>query len=84
MKLEQNILIKYLWFKGLKLLDIYYKLVRIFGKETYTYALIKHWIHELKTRQTIIADKDRSRRFSIDYIDMLILKTFDEIYFSLV
>jgi hypothetical protein len=58
MELEQRILIKFLGFRELKLLDIYYELVFTFAEEVHTLALVKHWIHELKTRRTIIASED--------------------------
>jgi hypothetical protein len=48
------------------------------------FASVEHWIHELKTRQTILADEDRPVRSSIDYIGMLILKAFGEILLSLI
>jgi hypothetical protein len=42
MEFEQRVLIKYLRFKGLKLSDIYDKLVFTFDDEVYTFASAEH------------------------------------------
>jgi hypothetical protein len=58
----------------MKLRDIHHELTLVFGEEAYILALVKRWIHELKTSRTIMTDDPRPGRLSIDHIDVLILK----------
>jgi hypothetical protein len=58
----------------MKLRDVHHELTLVFGEEAYTLASVKRWIHELKTGRTIMTDDPRSGRFSINHIDVLILK----------
>jgi hypothetical protein len=58
----------------MKLLDIHLEFSHAFGKEAYTFAAVKYWIHELKTGRTIQMDETQLGRSSIQHIDMLILK----------
>jgi hypothetical protein len=80
--LKQCIIIKFLRFKWIKLLDIHHELTLSFNREAYTLASIKHWIHELKTGRTILTDEFWSGRLSIDHIDVLILKKLTKISFA--
>jgi hypothetical protein len=58
----------------MKLRDIHHELTLVFGKETYTLASVKCWIHELKTGRAIITDDPRPGRPSIGDIHVLIVK----------
>jgi hypothetical protein len=58
----------------MKLVDIHHELTVAFGEKACTLTLVKYWIHELKTSQTILTDDIRPGRPSINHIDVLILK----------
>jgi hypothetical protein len=81
MGLEQRVLIKYPRLKGPKRLDIYHELAFTFDEEALTIASVKHWICELETGQTILANEDRPGRPAIDHSDMSIVKVFGEVSF---
>jgi hypothetical protein len=66
----------------MKLRDIHHELILVFGKEAYTLASVRRWIHELKTSRTIMTDDPRPGRPSIDNIDVLILKQLRETPFA--
>jgi hypothetical protein len=81
---EQRVLIKYVRFKRVKLFYIYRELIFTFGEERATHASAKHRFHEIQRRPTIFGDEDRAEKLPIDHIDMPILKSLDEIHFSLI
>jgi hypothetical protein len=66
----------------MELLDIHHEFTFAFRDEVCTFASIKHWIHELKTGPAILMGETRPRRFSIEHIDMPILKQPDKIRFA--
>jgi hypothetical protein len=78
------VIIKFLRFKGIKLIDIHHESTKVFGEEAYALPRVKYWIHQLKTGRTIMTDDVRPGRPSIDHIDALILKRLTETPFALV
>jgi hypothetical protein len=81
-EVEQRVIIKFLRFKGMKLVDIHHELPEVFREEAYTLPRVKYWIHQLKTGRTIKTDNMRSGRPSINQIDALILKQLTETLFA--
>jgi hypothetical protein len=82
MEVKQRVMIKFLRFKGIKLVDIHHELTKIFGEEAYALPRVKYWIHQLKTGRKIMTDDVRPGRLSIDHIDALILKQLIETLFA--
>jgi hypothetical protein len=66
----------------MKLFDIHHEFTIAFDEEIYILVSVKYWIHELKIRRTILTDKTRPGKPSIDHNDVFILKQFDKIPFA--
>jgi hypothetical protein len=81
-EVERRVIIKFLRFKGMKLVDIHHELTEIFGEEAYALTRVKYWIHQLKTGRTIMTDDVRPGRPSIHHVDGLILKQLTESPFA--
>jgi hypothetical protein len=58
----------------MKLLDIYHEFILASTEEAYIFGSVKHWIHDLKTWQTILTDETRLGRPSIDHPGVRIIK----------
>jgi hypothetical protein len=82
MEAEQRVIIKFLRFKGMKLVDIHHELTKVFAEAAYSLRRVKYWIHELKTGRIIMTDDVLPGWPSIDHIDALILKQFTETPFA--
>jgi hypothetical protein len=74
MNVEQRVIIKFLRFKRMKLVDIHYELTIAFSEEVYTLTSVRYLIHELKIGRAILTDETRPGKHSIYHIDALILK----------
>jgi hypothetical protein len=56
MDVEQRVIIKFLRFKRMKLVDIHHQLHEVFGEETYAFPRAKYWTHQLETGRTIMTN----------------------------
>jgi hypothetical protein len=82
MEVERHVIIKFLRFKGMKLVDIHHGLTEIFGEQACAFPRVRYWIHQLKTGRTIMTDSGRPGRISFDYVDALIIKQLIETPFA--
>jgi hypothetical protein len=61
-EVEQRVIIKFLRFKGMKLVYIHHELIQVFGEEVYALPRVRYWIHQLKIGRTIMTDDVRPER----------------------
>jgi hypothetical protein len=82
MEVEQRMIIKFLKFKRMKLVDIHQERTEVFGEKMHALPRVKYWIRQLKTGRIIMTDDVRRGRPSIDHIDAVILKQLTETPFA--
>jgi hypothetical protein len=75
-KLEQRIIIKFLWSEITDLVGIHSRLLWAFREDAYTLSSVYEWIKAFKTGRTSVLDEHRTGRPRLDHIDSKILLLF--------
>jgi transposase len=77
-KLEQHVIIKFLWSEDVDPVEIHHRLLRAFQEDAYVLSNVYEWIRTFKSGSTNLLDDRRAGRPRLDHIDSQILSLFRE------
>jgi hypothetical protein len=77
-KLEQRIIMKFLWSNGTNPVEIHSRLLQACQKDVYTLSSVYEWIRAFKTGSTSVLDEHRAGRPRFDNIYSTVLSVFHE------
>jgi hypothetical protein len=77
-KLEQRVIMKFLWNEKRDAVEIHYRLSRAFQKDAYMLPSVHEWIRAFKTKHTGVLDKARAGRSRLDHLNSKIVLVFTE------
>jgi hypothetical protein len=67
-KLEQRVIMQFLWSEKTDPVEIHYSLSRTFQEDAYTISSVHEWVRTFKTGRTIVLDELRAERPRLDHI----------------